>query len=332
MAWDDNQTSTDRITYVEWNDMVDYMKSAISANDTIDVTSFNLDGVEVTSSAAELNILDGVTISSTEIDYLSGVTSNIQTQLDSKTDNTDTDVSGNSWVLDEDDLVSDSNTKVPTQQSTKAYVDNGLSTKTDNTDTDVSDNNWVLDEDDFTSNSDAKLATQQSIKAYVDSNAGGISAVEDDTSPSLGGDLDLNTNSILVSQTQTSSGDYEATNKFSGTAGESLSQFDVVVLQSDGQYDKALADTQANVKGRCAIVLDSSISSGSTGNFSEDCIIKNTGWSFTVGAELFIDPSTAGDITETVPSTSGDQIRKIGEALSSDTIRFNPSNDYYEVA
>jgi microcystin-dependent protein len=38
--------------------------------------------------------------------------------------NTDSDVSGNSWVLDEDDFSSDSNTKVPTQQSVKSYVDN----------------------------------------------------------------------------------------------------------------------------------------------------------------------------------------------------------------
>ena len=37
--------------------------------------------------------------------------------------NTDTDVSGNSWVLDEDNMASDDATKVPTQQSVKAYVD-----------------------------------------------------------------------------------------------------------------------------------------------------------------------------------------------------------------
>ena len=37
--------------------------------------------------------------------------------------NTDTDVSGNYWVLDEDDMTSNSNTKVVTQQSTKVYVD-----------------------------------------------------------------------------------------------------------------------------------------------------------------------------------------------------------------
>jgi len=41
-----------------------------------------LDGV--TSTAAELNLLDGVTATTTEINYIDGVTSNIQTQLDAK--------------------------------------------------------------------------------------------------------------------------------------------------------------------------------------------------------------------------------------------------------
>lgn len=33
------------------------------------------------------------------------------------------DISGEAWVIDEDDMVSDLDTKVPTQQSVKAYVD-----------------------------------------------------------------------------------------------------------------------------------------------------------------------------------------------------------------
>lgn len=38
---------------------------------------------------------------------------------------TDTDVSGCSWVIDENDMTSDLDTKVPTQQSAKAYIDAG---------------------------------------------------------------------------------------------------------------------------------------------------------------------------------------------------------------
>ena len=37
--------------------------------------------------------------------------------------NNDTSVSGNSWVVDEDNMASNSNTKVPTQQSVKTYAD-----------------------------------------------------------------------------------------------------------------------------------------------------------------------------------------------------------------
>lgn len=47
--------------------------------------------------------------------------------------NADTDVSGNTWVLDEDAMGSDSNTKVPTQQSVKAYVDANIGKTTGDT-------------------------------------------------------------------------------------------------------------------------------------------------------------------------------------------------------
>ena len=54
----------------------------------------------------------------------------------------------------------------------------------------------VLDEDDMVSDSATSLATQQSIKAYVDSNGGGINNVVEDTTPQLGGQLDVNGNAI----------------------------------------------------------------------------------------------------------------------------------------
>jgi len=50
-----------------------------------------------------------------------------------------------------------------------------------------------LDEDSMSSDSATKLATQQSIKAYADTK---LAAVVDDTSPQLGGDLDLNSQNL----------------------------------------------------------------------------------------------------------------------------------------
>ena len=62
--------------------------AAISGTATIATvnasTALQIGGVAVTSTAAELNILDGVTATATELNYVDGVTSSIQTQLDAK--------------------------------------------------------------------------------------------------------------------------------------------------------------------------------------------------------------------------------------------------------
>jgi len=63
----------------------------------------------------------------------------------------------------------------------------------------------VLDEDNMASDSATQLATQQSIKAYVDTEVAGVTPatgnelenVVEDTTPQLGGDLDVNGNSIV---------------------------------------------------------------------------------------------------------------------------------------
>ena len=59
--------------------------------------SWQVGGVAVTSTAAELNLLDGVTATTAELNYTDGVTSNIQTQLDAKMTPTytgDVDITG----------------------------------------------------------------------------------------------------------------------------------------------------------------------------------------------------------------------------------------------
>jgi len=49
-----------------------------------DLSTLTIDGVDVTATAQQLNKLDGVTVSTQEINYLSTATSSIQTQLNAK--------------------------------------------------------------------------------------------------------------------------------------------------------------------------------------------------------------------------------------------------------
>ena len=75
--------------------------------------SKNNEDVAVTSTATELNILDGVTASTAELNILDGVTATAS-ELNI--------LDGKSFV-DEDNMASDSATAIASQQSIKAYVD-----------------------------------------------------------------------------------------------------------------------------------------------------------------------------------------------------------------
>ena len=168
-----------------------------------------------------------------------------------------------SSVLDEDNLASDSATALATQQSIKAYVDGRFTQTTTTVNTlatdglTITDNNvsanrtnddlilsssgtgsiningtvtgtGVLDEDNMASNSANHLATQQSIKAYVDTTVAATNELVEDSTPQLGGDLDLNSNNITgtgninITGTITSTGGFTGTTDFNTIATDGL--------------------------------------------------------------------------------------------------------------
>jgi len=93
--------------------------------------ALTLGGTAITSTAAELNILDGVTATTAELNILDGVTSTTS-ELNV--------LDGVTAFLDEDDMTSDSATALASQQSIKAYVDSqvgGSTTLSGLTDTNV---------------------------------------------------------------------------------------------------------------------------------------------------------------------------------------------------
>ena len=94
---DDNSTATAETVYTDGGITYNPSSNLLTLG-TGNLSSLQLGGVAVTSTAAELNILDGVTATATELNlldgcvatttqlnYLQGVTSGVQTQLDAKT-------------------------------------------------------------------------------------------------------------------------------------------------------------------------------------------------------------------------------------------------------
>ena len=141
-----------------------------------------LDGV--TSTAAELNILDGVTSTTAELNILDGVTSTTA-ELNILDGVTSTTAELN--ILD----------GVTSTAAELNILDGVTSTAAE---LNILDGKAFLDEDNMASNSATGIPSQQSVKAYVDANAGGsggISNVVEDTTPQLGGSLDVNGNAIV---------------------------------------------------------------------------------------------------------------------------------------
>jgi hypothetical protein len=101
----------------------------------------------------------------------------------------------------------------------------------------------------------------------------------------------------------------------------------VLVLSADGNWDEADASAVATI-GQLGLAVESGTG---TKYVMWKGWAKDTAWSWTPGAQLFVSETT-GAITATAPSTSGAFVQVVGYATSATTIYFNPSPDYIEVA
>lgn len=120
-------------------------------------------------------------------------------------------------------------------------------------------------------------------------------------------------------------GGYTADN---GNAGN-ITIGQVVYVSGSGQMDLAKADNGVSSKAH-AVVIDTTISAGSTGNFKLDGIIVSTDWTevtgeveLTAGALYFLSDTVAGGLTSSATTTSGSYIVSIGKALSTTELDIN---------
>jgi hypothetical protein len=60
-------------------------------------------------------------------------------------------------------------------------------------------------------------------------------------------------------------------------------------------------------------------------------IVRNDAWDWTKGSTIYVSTATAGALTSTKPSASGNRVNVVGYALSSDEVFVFPSNIFWEL-
>jgi hypothetical protein len=116
-----------------------------------------------------------------------------------------------------------------------------------------------------------------------------------------------------------------------GVAGEVLAAYDLCYLKSDGRYWKTDADAAATMPG--VVLCLGTMAAGAGAMFHRSGPITNAAWTWaTLGGLLYADTTTAGGMTQTAPSGSGDIVQIVGIPLSATSIDFDPQLVTVELA
>lgn len=125
------------------------------------------------------------------------------------------------------------------------------------------------------------------------------------------------------------------------TAGESITKGQLLYLRSNGSWNIANARFTASSTPLLGIALDTVSAAGAFAVLLDGIIITaehRQAGSATPGLPLYAQTSTAGtagDVTETAPTSGGEVVRLIGHNISDITggviIRFKPDNTWIEI-
>jgi len=149
----------------------------------------------------------------------------------------------------------------------------------------------------------------------VDTLISGVSFnLVDDTTPQLGGNLELNDKNVVYGISNTNS--FTTTVSVSGAT----SAYQALYITSGGTF--ALADCSAS--GTMPARALSTVSGTGSNSVYLSGVIKNTGWSWTPGTNVYV--STSGSLTQSTVSSG--VVQCVGYAISTNTIFLN-CNDMF---
>ena len=109
------------------------------------------------------------------------------------------------------------------------------------------------------------------------------------------------------------------------TFGETVANaYGLVFYQAaDGKLYRAQANAETTVAGVLYLCADAATVEDTVGNALAQGRAEKTGWSWTVGKLVYVSPTAAGGLTQTVP-TGTQKIRPVGFATKTDQIDFRP--------
>jgi len=179
----------------------------------------------------------------------------------------------------------------------------------------------------LTVGSDAKVPTSKAVNDFCETTKNYMQNLVEDPTPELGGDCRLNEHSIDISVSLSSDHTYSGIMDYQ-IVGESVVFGNLLYFNwTDKEWKKTDADLAANMPG-LRIALESKID----GQFCKMLVmgyIRDDAWDFT-GAMVYTS-ATAGGVTSTAPSTTGQQLQRVGVAKSADILFFDPSIDVGEI-
>jgi hypothetical protein len=158
-----------------------------------------------------------------------------------------------------------------------------------------------------------------------------LSNLVEDTTPQLGGELDLSENcGLALDAALSADGKYSGIVE-AGTAGAVLAFGDLCYLQtSDSRWELCDANITACFGMKLGICVLAAASDGSTtkmllfGKIRADAKFP----ALTIGAPVYMS-ETAGAIVTAAPVTTDSATRVIGQGNTADELHFCPSPDYY---
>lgn len=221
-----------------------------------------------------------------------------------------------------------------TEETIRIYRDGtviGVSTETWNDNATVTYDNFYIGTGPDGGGYDKYIMDNIKVWKYAKTDYSDINTENESGLYTAGAGIDITDNVISVNDIVIQS-DIDADLSASGTKTNAVVDVNTVgyaaalFLAADGNYEEADADAEVTMP--ClALALE-------TGTGAKDILlhgyIRNNAWSWTVGAPVYVS-ATEGELTQTIPSTAGQQVQVVGYATATNTLYFNPDMTIIEL-